>query len=356
MQLKISNIVGFHPLYLKCLNLIAMNRTFKQLTAEQRYQIATLLSKQFSQKQIARYIGKSESCVSREISRNKMYSGKYDAANAHQYAVFRHQTKQKHTNFTSSVQFQVDHLLGQGLSPEQISCRLTLEGKPMVSHESIYQYIWKNKKQGGELYQYLARKQRSRKKRGNKTAYRGQIANKVSIELRPKAANNRMRFGDFEQDTIIGANHKGAILTLVDRKTLFTKLVLLESKNAMQLSQQTIKTLKKYKPYLHTITSDNGKEFAMHQAIAKELDIQYYFTHPYSSYECGTVENTNGLIRRYIPKKSSFEHLTQEKLDEIENKLNNRPRKKLGFYTPNEITNAIFNNDKPILNKIAFIS
>jgi IS30 family transposase len=165
-----------------------------------------------------------------------------------------------------------------------------------------------------------------------------------------------MRFGDFEQDTIIGANHKGAILTLVDRKTLFTKLVLLESKNAMQLSQQTIKTLKKYKPYLHTITSDNGKEFAMHQAIAKELDIQYYFTHPYSSYECGTVENTNGLIRRYIPKKSSFEHLTQEKLDEIENKLNNRPRKKLGFYTPNEITNAIFNNDKPILNKIAFIS
>ena len=114
-----------------------MNRTFKQLTAEQRYQIATLLSKQFSQKQIARYIGKSESCVSREISRNKMYSGKYDAANAHQYAVFRHQTKQKHTNFTSSVQFQVDHLLGQGLSPEQISCRLTLEGKPMVSHESI---------------------------------------------------------------------------------------------------------------------------------------------------------------------------------------------------------------------------
>jgi IS30 family transposase len=149
-----------------------------------------------------------------------------------------------------------------------------------------------------------------------KTAYRGQIANKVSIELRPKAANNRMRFGDFEQDTIIGANHKGAILTLVDRKTLFTKLVLLESKNAMQLSQQTIKTLKKYKPYLHTITSDNGKEFAMHQAIAKELDIQYYFTHPYSSYECGTVENTNGLIRRYIPKKSSFEHLTQEKLDD----------------------------------------
>lgn len=333
-----------------------MNRTFKQLSAEQRYQIATLLSKQFSQKEIAEFIGKSASCVSREISRNKMYSGKYDAANAHQYAVFRHQTKHKHTNFNTSVQLQVDHLLQKELSPEQISGRLTQEGTPIVSHETIYQYIWKNKKQGGELYQYLARKQRGRRKRGNKTAYRGQIPHKISIEQRPEAANNRARFGDFELDTIIGANHKKAILTLLDRKTLFTKLILLESKNALQLSQQTIKTLKKYKPYLHTITSDNGKEFAMHQAIAKELDIQYYFTHPYSSYECGTVENTNGLIRRYIPKKSSFEHLTQEMLNKIENKLNNRPQKKLGFYTPNEIIKAIFNNDKPILNRIAFIT
>lgn len=143
---------------------------------------------------------------------------------------------------------------------------------------------------------------------------------------------------------------------MVDRKTLFTKLVLLEGKNAIQLSEQTIKTLKDFKPYLHTITSDNGKEFAKHETIAKQLDIQYYFTHPYSSYECGTVENTNGLIRRYIPKKASFENLTQQKLNEIENKLNNRPRKKLNFYTPNEIVNTIFNKDKPILNKIAFIS
>ena len=124
-----------------------------------------------------------------------------------------------------------------------------------------------------------------------------------SIEQRPEVANNRERFGDFEQDTIIGANHKGAILTLVDRKTLFTKLVLLDGKNASQLSEQTIKTLHVFKPYLHTITSDNGKEFALHEHIAKQLDIQYYFTHPYSSYECGTVENTNGLVRRYIPKK-----------------------------------------------------
>lgn len=333
-----------------------MNRTFKQLTTEQRYQIATLLSKQFSQKEIAKYIGKSASCISREISRNKMYTGKYDAKNAQQYAVFRHQTKRKHKHITGCIQLHIDYFLKQELSPQQISGRLALEGCAIVSHETIYQYVWKNKKQGGVLYQYLTRKQRSRKKRGNKTDNRGQIPNKVSIEQRPDAANNRERFGDFEQDTIIGANHKGAILTLVDRKTLFTKLVLLKDKNATQLSLETIKTLKKFKPYLHTITSDNGKEFSSHQHIAKALNIQYFFTHPYSSYECGTVENTNGLIRRYIPKKMSFENLTQQKLNEIEYKLNNRPRKKLGFYTPNEIVNAIFNRKKPILNKIAFIT
>ena len=333
-----------------------MNRTFKQLSAEQRYQIATLLSKGFTQKQIALYIGKSESCVCRELKRNKMYSGKYDAKNAHQYAVFRHKTKPKNTRYSVELQQQVNSLLQQDLSPQQISHRLSLEGHDTVSHEAIYLHIWKDKKEKGTLYQYLARKQRCRRRRGNKTDSRGHIINKISIEQRPSEANNRERFGDFEQDTIIGSNHKGAILTLVDRKTLFTKLVLLEGKNAIQLCEQTIKTLYDLKPYLHTITSDNGKEFAKHDHIAKQLGIQYYFTHPYSSYECGTVENTNGLIRRYIPKKTSFENLTKQRLNEIENKLNNRPRKKLNYYTPNEVFNSIFNNDKPILNKIAFIT
>ncbi len=333
-----------------------MNRTFKQLTAEQRYQIATLLSKGFNQKQIAVFTGKSESCICRELKRNTMYSGKYDAKNAHQYAIFRHETKPKKIRYSAAIQQQVNYLLQQDLSPQQISHRLALEGHDTVSHEAIYLHIWQDKKQNGTLYQYLARKQRCRRKRGNKTNSRGQIINKISIEQRPAAANNRERFGDFEQDTIIGANHKKAILTLVDRKTLFTKLVLLEGKNATQLSEQTIKTLKDFKPYLHTITSDNGKEFAKHEHIAKQLNVQYFFTHPYSSYECGTVENTNGLIRRYIPKKASFENLTQEILNKIENKLNNRPRKKLNFYTPNEIVNTIFNKEKPILNKIAFIS
>jgi IS30 family transposase len=333
-----------------------MNRTFKQLTAEQRYQIATLLSKGFNQKQIAVFTGKSESCICRELKRNTMYSGKYDAKNAHQYAIFRHETKPKKIRYSAAIQQQVNYLLQQDLSPQQISHRLALEGHDTVSHEAIYLHIWQDKKQNGTLYQYLARKQRCRRKRGNKTNSRGQIINKISIEQRPAAANNRERFGDFEQDTIIGANHKKAILTLVDRKTLFTKLVLLEGKNATQLSEQTIKTLKDFKPYLHTITSDNGKEFAKHEHIAKQLNVQYFFTHPYSSYECGTVENTNGLIRRYIPKKASFENLTQEILNKIENKLNNRPRKKLNFYTPNEIVNTIFNKEKPILNKIAFIT
>ena len=218
-----------------------MNRTFKQLTAEQRYQIATLLSKGFNQKQIAVFTGKSESCICRELKRNTMYSGKYDAKNAHQYAIFRHETKPKKIRYSAAIQQQVNYLLQQDLSPQQISHRLALEGHDTVSHEAIYLHIWQDKKQNGTLYQYLARKQRCRRKRSNKTNSRGQIINKISIEQRPAAANNRERFGDFEQDTIIGANHKKAILTLVDRKTLFTKLVLLDSKNATQLSEQTIK-------------------------------------------------------------------------------------------------------------------
>lgn len=333
-----------------------MSRTFNQLTAEQRYTIQQLIEQKFKQSEIASIIGKDKSCISRELKRNKMCHGKYKAVNAQQFCNFRHQHKNKKTVYTDKLKYTVKCLLQQDLSPQQISHRLALEGQDTVSHETIYLHIWQDKKQGGILYQYLTRKQRYRRKRSNKIDSRGKIPNKNSIEQRPSEANNRERFGDFEQDTIIGANHKGAILTLVDRRTLFTKLVLLEGKNATQLSEQTIKTLNEFKPYLHTITSDNGKEFALHEHIAKQLGIQYYFTHPYSCYECGTVEITNGLIRRYIPKKASFETLTQDKLNEIENKLNNRPRKKLNYYTPNEILKAIFNKNKPILNNVAFIT
>lgn len=333
-----------------------MSRTFEQLNAEQRYTIQQLNELHFTQTYIAKVIAVHKSTISRELRRNTMYNGKYKSVNAQQYTIFRHNIKPKKIRFSETIKTQVTLLLQQNLSPEQISNRLKLEGYNSVSTEAIYLYVWKDKQEGGTLYQGLARKQSCRRKRGNKMDSRGQIINKISIEQRPQAANNRERFGDFEQDTMIGANHKGAILTMVDRKTLFTKLVLLEGKNARQLCEQTIKTLKVFKPYLHTITSDNGKEFALHQTIAEKLGIQYYFTHPYSSYECGTVENTNGLIRRYIPKKSSFKNLTQKRLNEIEHKLNNRPRKKLGFYTPNEIANAIFTNDKPIINKVAFIT
>ncbi|MFN8263660.1 MAG: IS30 family transposase [Chitinophagales bacterium] len=333
-----------------------MSRTFEQLSAEQRYTIQQLNELKFTQTAIVKTIGIHKSTISRELRRNAMYNGKYKSINAQQYTLFRHCFKPKYIRLTATLKTKIRCLLQQDFSPQQISNRLSLEGLDTVSHEAIYLHIWKDKQQNGTLYQYLTRKQRGRRKRGNKTDYRGQIANKISIEQRPVVANNRERFGDFEQDTIIGANHKGAILTLVDRKTLFTKLVLLEGKNATQLAEHTIKTLKDFMPFLHTITSDNGKEFALHQTIAEQLGIQYFFTHPYSSYECGTVENTNGLIRRYIPKKTSFENLTQQRLNEIEHKLNNRPRKKLNYYTPNEIVNAIFNNVKPILNKVAFIT
>ncbi len=200
-----------------------------------------------------------------------MQNGKYKSNNAQQFTLFRHRTKPKSIRITSEIKQQIRLLLHQDLSPEQVSHRLKLKGHHSISTEAIYLYVWHDKANGGTLYLLLARNQRCRRKRGNKTDSRGQITNKTSIEQRPAAANNRERFGDFEQDTIIGA-----ILTLVDRKTLFTKLVLLEGKNAIQLSEQTIKTHYNLKPYLHTITSDNGKEFAKHEHIANSTVFSFF--------------------------------------------------------------------------------
>ncbi len=331
----------------------------KHLTIEQRYQIEAYFSlpKPLKQNRVAHQIGISESRLSRELNRNRLASGRYKAKAAQDFHNYRQCSKPKAVKFNTSFKLEVDRHLQNGLSPEQISGRLKLEQHNSISHETIYKYIWDDKQKGGTLYQYLSRKQRGRKKRGKKTDNRGHIPNKISIEQRPPQANNRERFGDWEADTIIGANHKGAILTLIDRKTLFTKLTLLKGKDAKQITRKIIKKLNRYKPYIHTLTSDNGKEFSFHEQIAQTLQIQYFFTHPYSSYECGTVENMNGLIRRYIPKKTNFDELTHLQIKQIENQLNNRPRKKLGYYTPQEVLNAIFNpNNEGQLRKIAFIT
>ena len=214
----------------------------------------------------------------------------------------------------------------------------------MVSHETIYRWIWEDKRKKGTLYKYLRRKGKKYNKRRNSHAGRGYIPNRVDIEERPAIVDLKERFGDLEIDTVIGSNHKGALVTINDRLTSKVWIRKLSGKDAAPLALKTIEALQPIKDLIHTITADNGKEFAKHQEIAKELQISFYFYKPYHSWERGANENTNGFIRQYIPKGTDFSEITDEFGSRIENKLKNRPRKRLGNLTPNEKFNLLLTN------------
>lgn len=324
------------------------------LTEEQRYKIQVLLEQKSTIKTIAEYLGKNKSVISREIKRNRdQRSKRYDAELAQRKYKKRLHEKLKHIRLTSSMKRMIDNLLLQDYSPEQIKGRMNILGKDMVSHERIYQYIWQNKKQGGELYKHLRRNGRKYRKRGWAKDSRGIIKNRVSIENRPVEVDEKKRFGDIEIDTIVGRNHKGALFTANDRCTMITWIAKLSEKDSISLYKAAVKKLMPFKTLLHTITSDNGKEFANHQAIAEDLNVDFYFAHPYHSWERGANENMNELIRQYIPKGSSLEDIDDEYIEMIQEKLNNRPRKKLGFLTPYEYFFITFAKNN-CLTKVAF--
>lgn len=317
------------------------------LTSSQRYTIATMKNKGHSQKSIAQVIGKDKSVVSRELKRNRdLRSGEYRSDLADRKYAERQKLKRKKKYFTEAIKAEVDIGLEQKLSPEQIVGLAKRKGKECVSHERIYQYIWADKKAGGNLYEHLRTRGKKYRKRGNSKDKRGKIQGRIDISERPQIVEQRERFGDFEIDTIIGKNHKGAIVTINDRATGLLKMRILESKNAEILADKTIEVLKPYQEVLHTITSDNGKEFAAHQKIAEALKCDFYFAKPYHSWQRGSNENLNGLIRQYIPKKTNFATLSEEFIQWVEDELNNRPRKRFEFYSPNEIVNQ----------KVAFMS
>jgi len=216
-------------------------------------------------------------------------------------------------------------------------------GRDCVSTERIYQFVWKDKKNGGTLYKHLRTKGKKYKKRGNLNNGRGQIIGRVDITQRPKVVDKKERFGDLEIDLVIGANHKGALLTINDRATGVLKMRYIESKQAKVIEDNIIELLEEWMPLI--ITSDNGKEFANHIEIAEELNIDYFFTKPYHSWERGANENLNGLVRQYFPKKTNFDLIQKKQVKRAEEILNNRPRKRYNYLTPNEVfANAINNN------------
>lgn len=300
---------------------------YTHLTQEERYQIYALKKAGHKPSEIADVLERDRSTISRELARNCGHRG-YRPKQAQHLSEGRRAMNAR-TIDDSTWQFAQEKLLQQW-SPEQISDYAD------ISPETVYQRVYADKRNGGLLWKQL-RCQKQRKKRYGKTDRRGIIPNRQSIEQRPAIVDDRSRIGDWEADTIIGKSHRQAIVSLVERKTGLTLIHKVERKTAQAVSEAMTKLLKPHSQRVHTITSDNGREFAGHEEISKQLQADFYFAHPYASWERGTNENTNGLIRQYFPKNRDFTTITQQEIDTAMERLNNRPRKRLGFLTPNQV-------------------
>ena len=308
--------------------------SYKQLTSEQRYTISVLLQNRTKQKDIAKAINVKPCTISRELRRNSGVRGKYNWETAHANAERTKRKKPGNHTIDATVKDEARFLLvTEQWSPEQISGALAKDGK-RISHETIYRMIRKDKAEGGNLYKYCRHRLKHRAKPvGGKRVI---IPNRTSISERPAEADGQ-RFGDFEMDTIVGKGNHGAIVTLIERSTnmLFMRK-LTKGKNAKELAHTVIHMLRPFRKWIKSITTDNGTEFACHEMISKSLGVKIYFADPYSSWQKGGIEKANGLIRQYVPKSETFEHISHQQINKFSNKINMRPRKKLNFRTPRD--------------------
>ena len=310
--------------------------TYTQLTEQERYQIYALKKAKHSQDEIATLLNRHPSTISREIKRNKGLRG-YRPKQAQSFCTSRRQEAYKAIKVTSEVWGWIVQLPKQELSPQQAVDYLKRHKQVCLHHETIYQRIYANKAQGGKLYKHLRIASKAYRKRYGHYDRRGKIKNRVDIDLRPTVVDNRSCVGDWEGDTIMGKGRKSALLTMVERKTLFTVIVRLSGKHADLLAKAAVSNMIDIQSKIHTITFDNGLEFAHHETIAKGLGADVYFAHPYCSWERGINENTNGLIRQYFPKGTDFNQVTDKQVQWVMERLNNRPRKTRGCKSPNEL-------------------
>jgi len=306
---------------------------YTHLTDNERYQISSLLKAKLNPSQIAQVLERHKSTISREIRRNTGKRGYRPKQAQNNYRTRKAHNSKSITAFGWAY---IDYLLMEKYSPEQITGRLRRLGWLNVpSHERIYRYIYANKKSGGTLHCHLRCQKTYRKRRFKNQDRRGQLINRIDITARPTEADNRERLGDYEGDTMIGKNHQGVLVTLVDRKSRETKIQALPNRKAHRVTQACINKL--HAENVLSITFDNGKEFANHEMIADKLKTDIYFAKPYRSWERGTNENTNGLIRQFLPKSKQLDNVSDEEIQAIEDNLNNRPRKTLGYLTPLEV-------------------
>lgn len=309
---------------------------YKHLSQNERYQIYALLRAGHTQTKIASILGRHKSTISREL---KLGTGlcNYRPKQACALAAKRAKSSRNASQIAPWVLNMASYMLNLQWSPVQIA------GKLPISHETLYLRIYADQAHKGQLYKNLRCQKKRRKRYGKGHERRGQIVGRRSIEQRPAHIESRSQIGHWEADTVIGVNHKQAIVTLVERKSGYAVIAKVQNKTAKLVSKAVVKLLEPFKAKVKTLTYDNGKEFAKHAWIDKKLSSTGYFARPYCSWQRGSNENFNGLLRQYVPKKRLMSTVTDEEITMIQNRLNHRPRKRLGFKTPHEVFHQSLN-------------
>lgn len=329
------DVFGFLDSSSKCDKMSSVN--YEHINTEERYAIAAMRGQYIKVAEIARRLGRHRSSIYRELERNaSVHDGNYRASHACQKASGR-QTRSKRNMRYGPIDFiRVERMIRYELSPEQVAERLQLEGSSTMSHETVYKWIWLDKERGGNLWQNLRGARKQRRKRYGAYDSRGRLAGKKMIDERPAVVERRSRIGDWEIDSVHGTT-KAGVVTIVERRSGLVRIGKLRRITKEETAKQTIRLLSGEKDRVKTITADNGGEFHGYRGIEQALETSVYFAQPHHAWERGTNENTNGLIRQYLPKGTALDDLTQAKCNKIADKLNNRPRKRHGFKTPNEI-------------------
>jgi IS30 family transposase len=309
-----------------------------QITREERYAIGLMKRHGHSIRAIARELSRPPSTISREISRNRTnHDGHYRPGKADSYARARRSRSRRNARFSAADWELVDYLITLDWSPEQVAGWLRLHGSLSISYETIYLHLWRDKAAGGNLWRHLRQATKKRRKRYRSHDSRGRLAGKRHISERPVEVEGRRVAGHWEIDTIKGSE-QGAhtAVTMVERSTGYTLIGKLAHHCAAETTQRVTELISRHAGRVATVTADNGSEFHGYADIEAATGALFYFATPHHSWERGTNENTNGLIRQYLPKRASMAHVSQEHCDDIADRLNSRPRKRLGFRTPEE--------------------
>lgn len=314
--------------------------TYTQITLEERYAISALRKLGYSCAAIARELGRAPSTISREVRRNAWRTDgrSYWVDKAQSYTNERRRASRRNTRFTPEDWAFVEHWIREDWSPEQIVGFHARFGIPTPSHESIYRHIHADRERGGTLYTHLRVMTKHLRKRYGTYDSRGRLAGKRHISTRPAGAENRSRFGHWEGDTVLGNTQHGAcVVTMVERKSGFVAIGRLAQRTAANANARLRQLIEAQPRPVRTLTLDNGTEFHSYKKLEAVVSTKCYFATPHHSWERGSNENVNGLVRQYAPKRTSMEHLTQRDCQRIADKLNRRPRKRLGFRTPEEV-------------------